>query len=170
MPSETLDSSSFSPDILEFIRLLDDHQVRFLIVGGEAVIFYGHIRVTGDVDFFFDHSAENVERLFDTLLEFWQGEIPSLKDAAGLQKRGVIFQFGIPPNRIDLLNQIDGVEFEDAWATRNTVMLEIHARNIQTHYIGLEELIQNKEASARPKDLDDLPFLVHALEIKRNGS
>ena len=169
MPSETLDSSSFSPDILEFIRLLDDHQVRSLIVGGEAVVFYGHIRVTGDVDFFFDRCPENVKRLFETLSEFWQDIIPGLDDDSDLQKRGVVFQFGSPPNRIDLLNDIDGVEFEDAWAGRNTVALETEAGPIRLHYIGLDELIRNKRASARPKDLDDLPFLVHALDLKRNG-
>ena len=168
MPSETLDSSSFSPDILEFIRLLDDHQVRVLIVGGEAVIFYGHIRVTGDVDFFFDSGADNVQRLFETLREFWQGMIPGLDDASELQRRGVVFQFGAPPNRIDLLNYIDGVEFENAWAGRNTVALETDAGSIQLHYIGLDDLIRNKRASARPKDLDDLPYLVNALEIKKS--
>jgi hypothetical protein len=70
---ELSDSSSFSPDIQEFLRLLHVHDVRYLIVGGEAVIFYGHARLTGDVDFFYDVDVDNARRLFAALDEFWGG-------------------------------------------------------------------------------------------------
>jgi hypothetical protein len=164
MPPEIVDASAFSPDIQEFLRALHTHSVRFLIVGGEAVIFYGHIRVTGDIDVYYDREPGNAVRLFKALEDFWQGEIPQLEGAAGLEKRGVIFQFGVPPNRIDLLNEIDGVEFDLAWQRRTWAVLESREEEIPFSYVGLEDLIQNKRASGRPKDLDDLPFLLKALE------
>jgi hypothetical protein len=162
MSSEVLETSSFSPDIREFLRLLSVYGVRAVVVDGEAVIFYGHIRVTGDIDLYYDRSPENAGRLFDALEEFWQGVIPELEDSSELEQPGVIFQFGVPPNRIDLLNDIDGVDFETVWGGRTQVELQSGSTNVLLSYIGLEELIRNKEASARPKDLEDLPFLVKA--------
>ena len=161
MPPETVDGSAFSPDIQEFLWVLHTHEVRFMIVGGEAVVFYGHIRVTGDIDVYYDREHENAVSLFNALEEFWQGEIPELDGASELEKRGVVFQFGVPPNRIDLLNDID---FESSWPRRTSVELESPMGNVPFSYIGLEDLIQNKRASGRPKDEDDLPFLLEALK------
>jgi hypothetical protein len=168
MSPEAIDASFFSPDIQEFLRLLSIHEVRAAVVGGEAVIFYGHIRVTGDIDIFYDRSPVNAERLFKALADFWQGEIPELESSAELEERGVIFQFGLPPNRIDLLNEIDGVDFETVWGGRTPVELRARTVGFEFNYIGLEELIRNKEASGRPKDLEDLPFLREARNSKRN--
>ena len=162
MSQEVLDGGSFSSDIEEFLRLLSAHEVRAVVVGGEAVIFYGHVRLTGDIDIYFDRSPENTVRLHNALEEFWRGEIPELTDASELQRRGVIFQFGIPPNRIDLLNEIDGVDFEIVWNGRTRVELRTESESFGVNYIGLEELVRNKEASGRPKDLEDLPFLLAA--------
>ena len=164
MPPEIVDPSAFSPDIQDFLRALVAHNVRFMIVGGEAVIFYGHIRVTGDIDVYYDRADDNATSLFKALEEFWQGEIPELTGPTELKKRGVIFQFGIPPNRIDLLNEIDGVEFNTAWRRRTQVLMESQSESVPFSYIGLEDLIQNKRASGRPKDQEDLPFLLKALE------
>lgn len=69
-------AAHFSPDTVEFIRLLHRHSVKYLIVGGEAVIFHGHARLTGDVDFFFDGRSENTDNLFEALMEFWEDDIP----------------------------------------------------------------------------------------------
>lgn len=162
MSPEALDGGSFSSDIQEFLRLLSAHEVRAVVVGGEAVIFYGHIRVTGDIDVFFDRVPENAVRLYNALEEFWRGDIPELKDASQLEDQGVIFQFGVPPNRIDLLNEIDGVDFETVWNGRTQVELPTESGYFVVYYIGLDELVRNKEASGRPKDLDDLPFLLAA--------
>ena len=70
MSAKTIAADHFSPDIQDFIALLYKHQVRYLIVGGEAVIFYGHVRLTGDVDFFFDNDKGNAENLYKALYEF----------------------------------------------------------------------------------------------------
>lgn len=164
MPPETVDASAFSPDVQEFIRALHTHNVRFMIVGGEAVIFYGHIRVTGDIDVYYDRDHDNAVSLFKALEEFWHGEIPEIEDPSELENPGVIFQFGVPPNRIDLINDIDGVDFESAWLRRTKVELAGLEGNVPFSYIGLEDLIQNKRAAGRPKDEEDLPFLIEALK------
>lgn len=166
MPRQTVEAGSFSPDVLEFLKLLEHHRVRCMIVGGEAVIFYGHIRFTGDVDVFFDRSPTNARRLFSALQDFWKQEVPGVDNPAKLQDTGVVFQFGLPPNRIDLLNDIDGIDFESAWPRRTEVHIELESGSISYAYIGLDDLIENKRASGRPKDLDDLPYLIAASNDK----
>ncbi|PWB72557.1 MAG: hypothetical protein C3F15_10910 [Holophagae bacterium] len=161
-----MDSLSFSPDIQEFLRLLHVNDVRYLIVGGEAVIFYGHARLTGDVDFFYDVDVDNARRLYSALDEFWEGSVPGVTCAEELAAPGLIVQFGVPPNRIDLMNRIDGVDFGEAWRTRNVVSLEIGGQVVPVNYVGLDALMANKRAAARPKDMDDLPYLTEALRSK----
>jgi len=67
---------NLSSDTLDFLLCLNKHRVKYLIVGGEAVIYYGYPRLTGDIDFFFEQSAQNCNRLFDALTEFWEEDIP----------------------------------------------------------------------------------------------
>lgn len=152
-------SSHFSKDIIEFIRLLGKHDVKYVIVGGEAVIYYGYARLTGDVDFFYGTSAENITKLFRALSEFWDDSIPGVEKMEELAEAGMILQFGVPPNRIDLLNRIDGVTFEEAWRNRTKCDLESDDRTVSIFFIGLDELIKNKEAMGRNKDMEDLKYL-----------
>lgn len=74
----------FSPDTQEFLRLLHKHEVKYVIVGGEAVIYYGYPRLTGDVDFFYSSDDQNADLLFEALLEFWEGDVPGLDNAKEL--------------------------------------------------------------------------------------
>jgi hypothetical protein len=159
MPPQRIEESYFSPDTLEFIRLLHAHNVRYMVVGGEAVIYYGHARLTGDIDFFYEASPENTAALFQALKLFWSGNIPGVQRVEELQEEGIIIQFGRPPNRIDLLNRIDGITFSEAWRTRVIVPVRTTEGELPLLYLGLPDLIRNKEACARPKDLDDLSFL-----------
>lgn len=159
-------ASHFSPDIQEFLRLLSTHGVRYVIVGGEAVIYYGYARLTGDVDFFYEATPENAARFYDVLNDFWGGEIPGVSSSGELLSKGAILQFGVPPNRIDLINSIDAVSFKEAWNSRIEEEIEIEGKNCQVYYIGLEELIRNKEAVRRNKDLEDLKYLKAALNGK----
>jgi hypothetical protein len=151
-----IEAGNFSADTLEFIRLLGKHSVRYVIVGGQAVIFHGYARFTGDVDFFYSNERSNAEAVFQALLEFWDGNVPGISSALDLQEAGTVTQFGRPPNRIDLLTSIDGVTFEEAWETRETVLIEDQGRPIESALLSLPKLIQNKQASGRPKDLDDI--------------
>jgi len=154
-----VDASHFSPDTRAFIEQLAAERVRYLIVGGEAVILHGHVRLTGDVDFFFSRDPENVLRLFEALRSFWDGEIPGIGTPDEFAPAGVVVQFGQPPNRIDLVNTIDGVSFDDAWAGRVEALVVGAGKEIPVTFIGLEALVKNKRASGRPRDLDDLAYL-----------
>ena len=157
-------ASHFSKDVQEFLKLLANHEVNYVIVGGEAVIYYGYFRLTGDVDFFFEPSEENAQKLYNVLDDFWGEEIPGVKSFQELMEPGVILQFGIPPNRIDLINHIDGVVFQDVWNNKKTVSVSIQKKEVQIYFIGLKELIKNREAIKRPKDLEDLKYLRMAKE------
>jgi predicted nucleotidyltransferase len=149
----------FSSDTREFLRLLNEHKVKYLIVGGEAVIYYGYPRLTGDVDFFYKNDPENADLLFQVLLDFWDGDIPGLNSPHELQSHGYVIQFGVPPNRIDLLNSIEGVEFEEAWQQKSIEQIAIEGIEVPIYFIGLEHLIINKRATGRNKDLEDLNYL-----------
>jgi predicted nucleotidyltransferase len=157
-------ASHFSQDTQQFLKLLAKHRVKYVIVGGEAVIYYGYARLTGDVDFFFGTSKENAQCLNNALDEFWGGNIPGVDSFEGLMQSGTILQFGVPPNRIDLVNYIDGVTFEEAWTGKTTTSVEISGESIPVHFIGLDQLITNKEVIKRPKDLEDLKYLKKAKE------
>ena len=122
--------SHFSKDTQEFLKLLSDKRVKYLIVGGEAVIYYGSVRLTGDVDFFYDASEMNTVRLFDALDQFWEGNIPGISSSNELMESGMIFQFGVQPNRIDLVNRIDGVSFEEAWANRTQTTINVSEKTV----------------------------------------
>ena len=152
-------ANHFSPDTLEFFSLLFQNQIRYLIVGGEAVIYHGFARLTGDVDIFYDATEENINRLYTALQKFWDGDIPGLERKTELAEPGIIFQFGVPPNRIDLLNTITNVDFEGAWNNRITENMKDKSRSFDIYYIGLEELIRNKQNMGRYKDLEDLRYL-----------
>jgi predicted nucleotidyltransferase len=149
----------FSKDIKDLLRLLHFHKVKYVIVGGEAVIYYGYPRLTGDVDFFYQSVNENVKRLYKALLEFWDEDIPGIQNAEEFTQKGIVVQFGAPPHRVDLLNTVDGVSFDEAWENRTVEEIRIEGGNIPVYYIGKEELINNKRALGRYKDLDDLKYL-----------
>lgn len=154
-----MEISHFSKDIQEFLKLLAKFRVRYVIVGGEAVIYHGYARLTGDVDFFYEASPENSRSLYDALREFWAGDIPGVKSFEEFLEIGAIIQFGASPNRIDLINSIAGVDFQEAWDNKVEEKLSIKGRNVPVYLIGLEELIKNKESLGRFKDLDDLRYL-----------
>lgn len=162
MPRDRIEATHFSPDIQDFIRLLHQHGVHYLIVGGEAVIYYGYARLTGDVDFFYDRRPDNARKLFYALDEFWGGNIPAIERFEELTGAGLILQFGRPPYRIDLINQIAGVTFDEAWPAKKAVTLFSQEEDIPLYYLGLEQLIKNKQAAGRPKDLEDLAYLRRA--------
>ncbi|MBT5926112.1 MAG: hypothetical protein HOH33_05795 [Verrucomicrobia bacterium] len=130
-----------------------------MIVGGEAVIHYGHAGLTGDVDLFFDQTTSNLQALLDVLLEFWNGDVPGLQSAEDLREEGIILQFGCPPNKIDRTNQIDDIQFTEALNSRTTILAETAKTNVPVYFLGLRNLIRNKEASGHLKNQDDSEFL-----------
>lgn len=141
------------PDFKEFLRLLNCHHVDYLVIGGFAVGFHGYPRSTSDIDIWVSKSPENAIRVVDAIREFGF-DTPNLTPELFLQQRKIV-RMGHPPVRIEVMNEIDGVTFENCRAGR--VMTEFD--NISVPVIGLADLRQNKTASARPKDLDDLQQL-----------
>lgn len=164
MAPQKIDSDHFSADTRSLIALLHRHNVRYVIVGGEAVIFHGHARYTGDVNFLYDRSEANTKALYAALTEFWDGDIPGISTVDELIEEAIVVQFGRPPHRIDLLSSIDGVGFDEAWDTRVTVEIaaEPDGEPVPVFILGLGALLKNKAATARAKDLDDLRYLSHS--------
>jgi hypothetical protein len=80
----------FSADAQEFLRLLAKHDVRYLLIGGTAVVYHGYARLTGEVDFLYDCGHDNAQRLWAALLEFWGGSVPSVASAADLENPNVV--------------------------------------------------------------------------------
>jgi len=149
----------FSKDIREFIELLAKFRVRYLLVGGNAVIFHGYARYTGDVDFFYALDSDNAKRLFNALQEYWGGNVPFVTSETDLCVEGQIIQFGVPPFRIDLMNKIDGVTFEEAYTTAISETI-LHGKEVlPIKIISLDMLKKNKIASARIKDIEDVQKL-----------
>jgi hypothetical protein len=158
----------FPPDVQDMLSLLAEHKVRYLIVGAEAVIYHGFARLTGDIDIFYEPTPANRDRIFQALKEFWKGPVPGIKDPKALSDPGTVVQFGYPPNRIDLLNEITGVGFTEAWKGRNTQIHMIKQKPRRIPYIGLAALIKNKEACGRPKDLEDLRYLKEKARVAKS--
>lgn len=157
----------FPQDIQDLFSLLFKYKVRYLIVGAEAVIFHGFARLTGDVDIFYEPSPKNCRALLSALREFWAGPVPGIGSPAELATKRTIIQFGYPPNRIDLINTISGVDFTEAWEGKSPQAFLIRKQSVTVHYIGLAALIKNKQACGRPKDLEDLKYLREAAKKTR---
>jgi hypothetical protein len=151
-------------DLREFIESLNSKRVEFIVVGGHAVAFHGHPRYTGDIDIFIRQSPENVLRLIDAISAFGFTQL-GLK-AKDLLQTDVMIQLGHPPNRIDLLTDIAGVEFEEAWAGRVAGGLD----DLPVFFLDLKSLLKNKRAMGRDKDLADVNRLSEIeREIEERG-
>jgi predicted nucleotidyltransferase len=140
-------------DFKEFIQSLNDNRVRYLVVGGYAVAFHGHPRYTKDIDIWIELGAENAANLIKALEQFGFGSL-GLQESDFLAPNQVI-QLGQPPNRIDLLCSVSGLEFAACYDSRVTVEID----GVPVSFIDLENLRKNKAASGRLQDLADLENL-----------
>ena len=139
-----------SPDFLDFITCLNERGVDFVLIGGYALGVHGVVRATGDMDFLYRRTKAMVRRLCAALEDF--GAPAEVIDEDSLMAPEVVTQFGRPPLRIDLLNAIDGVSFEKAWAGAMSATIQGQALRV----IGLAELLANKTATGRPQDAEDV--------------
>lgn len=124
-----------------------------MVVGGYAIAFHGYVRATGDIDLWIRISEENAQRVWRALQKFGAPLFDLTID--DLKTPGMVYQMGVVPNRIDVINQISGVEFEEAWKGRTGI--EIGGLNIPL--IGKEQLLANKKATDRVKDRADVIWL-----------
>jgi hypothetical protein len=135
-------------DLREFVGLLNSNEVEYLVVGAFAVAWHGFPRYTGDLDILVRPSFENAIRLLRTLDSFGFGALGVT--AQDFQAAGQVIQL-VAPNRIDLLTSISGVQFEEAWSSREQGDLD----GVPVWFIGRLALLANKEATGRAKDLGD---------------
>ena len=144
---------NLNPDFLDFITLLDQRSVEYLIVGGYAVGFHGFPRYTGDIDFFVSINEENAEKLVRVLDDFGFGGIGI--ERKDFLKPSFVVEIGREPRKIQILTGIDGVSFQECM--QSAVECEYLQRKLR--FIGLDALVRNKKASGRPKDLIDVQEL-----------
>ena len=142
-----------NPDFKEFIRLLNDNQVRYLVVGGYAVALHGYPRYTKDIDIWIDMAPTNAARIIQALQQFGFGSL-GLKEADFLDADTII-QLGYPPRRIDLLTTLPGIDFEACFSERVVVDID----GIEVNFIDLENLKKNKRATGRFQDMADIENL-----------
>jgi hypothetical protein len=142
-----------SPDFKELLSLLEKYKVRYLVVGGYAVMKYTEPRFTKDLDLWIATDQENSEAVFAALKEFGA----PLKDLTpgDFREEGYFYQMGNPPLRLDVMMSLPGVTFETAWAKREKVYVE----GLVIPFISKADLIRTKEASGRDQDMIDVKKL-----------
>ena len=153
-----MDPSHLSDDFRDFLTCLNEAGVDYLIVGGHAVAYYGYVRPTRDMDVWVAVSPENAQRLVRAVTSFFGVELAGLAKEWFLDTENIT-RFGAVPNLIEILPKISGGEFSQAYSRRVTAEID----GQKAHLISLPDLLANKRASARPKDLADL----HELSTKQ---
>lgn len=137
-------------DFLDLLRAFIDHKVRFLVVGAYALAVHGRPRATGDLDVWVEATPQNAVSVMEALAAFGAPTSHVTTDDFG--RPGIVFQMGLPPVRIDVLTQLSGLTFDEAWPGR----IQAQFGNLTVDVIGREAFIKNKRATGRAKDLGDV--------------
>lgn len=140
-------------DFAEMLDALSAAGADFLVVGAHALAAHGRPRATGDLDLWVRPTPENAKRVWEALVSFGAplGEVQQEDIATA----GVVFQIGIAPSRIDILTSLTGLSFDQAWVGRDT--FEVEGRALP--FLSRADLIRNKKALGRPRDLADVEDL-----------
>lgn len=140
-------------DFKDFLKLLNSQDVEYLLIGGYAVGYHGYPRATADMDIWIATNPRNAKKVTEVIKEFGY-DVPELSEEL-FQKEDQIIRMGVPPFRIEILTTISGVRFEECYANRIIDKFS----GIEVNFISLKDLLINKKASARYKDLNDLEHL-----------
>jgi len=140
-----------NPDYKELLQLLNEFEVEYLIVGGFAVMKYGEPRYTKDLDVWVHNSTENSRRIVEALSRFG-APLEHDRITAKTFTEQIVYQMGIAPVRIDILTEITGVSFPDAWKKRVASTFF----GVPVHFISFEDLVTNKRTLGRSSDLKDM--------------
>ena len=140
-------------DFLDLLRAFIDHDVRFLIVGAYALGVHGRPRATGDLDVWVEPTPDNAANIMRALDAF--GAPLGQVTADDFSRPGIVFQMGLPPFRIDVLTELSGLTFTEAWPGRT----EAAFGSLTVDVIGRDAFIKNKRATGRVKDLGDIEAL-----------
>ena len=141
-----------NPHYKELLQLFNEFQVEYLIVGGFAVMKYGEPRYTKDLDVWVHNSQQNSVRVVEALKKFGAPLENDRIVAETFAEKQVVYQIGVAPVRIDILTEITGVEFSNAWKKR----VPSSFFGVPVHFISIEDLMTNKKALGRSSDLKDL--------------
>jgi predicted nucleotidyltransferase len=156
-------ATTIAKDFKEFLKLLEDRSVEYLLVGGYAVAFHGYPRATIDFDIWVRPSIDNAKKVFAALVEF--GFPTQGMDEATFASVGIGARMGVPPLRLEVITFADGLVFERAYANRIRARID----DIDINIVSLEDLKHNKQTVGRNKDLADLDHLPGgSLDKKRN--
>ncbi|HLT87540.1 MAG TPA: nucleotidyltransferase [Sphingobacterium sp.] len=143
----------FEQDFIDFVQLLNEHQVKYMVVGAYALSVHGRPRHTGDLDIWIKPDAENARKMVKVIADFGFAPLGLTED--DFLRENYVTQLGYPPLRIDILNAISGVDFDEAYDAR----LETEIDGLQISFISANDFIRNKQASGRAKDLGDIESL-----------
>lgn len=139
-------------DFRDLLSLLNEHGVDYLIVGGWALGVHGYVRATGDMDVWIGQSDANIQKLLNALKAFG---VPDGVDREFFKESGNAFRIGNPPLRIEIITEASGIAFEASYPNR----VNITADGIDLPFINYQDLVKNKRASGRLRDLADLEAL-----------
>jgi len=145
-------------DFTDLLRLFNDNHVRYLVIGGYALIQYAEPRFTKDLDLWISTDVENSTATYKSL-KIFGAPLAGLTEA-DFSEEGYFYQMGVPPMRVDLLMGIPGGDFEKAWKNRN----EVDFNGLIVYFISKQDLIDSKIASGRPQDLIDADLLSRNIE------
>jgi predicted nucleotidyltransferase len=148
-------------DYREMLQCLLEENVRFLLVGAYALAAHGFPRATKDIDFFVWATPENAPRLMRALTRF--GAPLANISAADFSSEGIIFQIGNSPRRINIITNISGIKFEQAYANKTAITIE----GLKIPVISIDDLLVNKRASGRLQDLADVERLMSEFPAKK---
>lgn len=137
----------------EFLRSLNSNKVEYLLIGGYAVILNGHIRNTNDLDVCVSDNPENAKRVVKALVEFGFA-VPDLDESLFTKPKSVV-RMGFPPIKIEIINYLKGVSFQDAYRDRKA----IRVGDLDISLINIDDLIANKRSVGRFQDLADVENL-----------
>jgi len=142
------------PDFEELLKLLEEHKVEYMIVGGYAVAYHGYPRFTKDIDIFFNPTEENACRIQRALIGFGfnENDVP----IKAFTTPGNVLTFGVIPSRVDLINEIDAVSYEDA----QKKAVRGRYGSVEVNFIGYVDLVRNKKATPRTRDKGDAEELI----------
>ena len=141
-------------DLTDLLSLFNARGVRFLVVGGYAVVQHAEPRFTNDLDLCIGADKPNAVAVFDALRDF--GAPLAGLAATDFQEEGYFYRMGTPPSRVDILMGIPGISFNPAWQRR----VEVDFDGLLVPFISREDLIEAKRASGRPQDLLDVESLL----------
>ena len=145
-------------DFSDLLRLFNEYGVRYLVIGGYAVIQYAEPRFTKDLDLWISTDTTNALAVYNALKSF--GAPLAGMTEADFSEEGYFYQMGVPPIRVDIMMGIPGIDFESSWQNRN----EIDFDGLSVPFISKPDLIVAKKASGRPQDLIDADLLEQSKE------